>query len=491
MSYLGIDVGTSRTKGVAYDQSFRVLAESSTAYERVCPRRGWYEIDAAALGRAVRQVVAECSGQCGGDPVRWLSFSVFGGGVTALDGDLQPLLNVISTTDQRAQSQADDWRRRFGRQRTYSITGTTTHPSLMLPKILWIVAHLGHADGIAQFVTAAELVQASLGVRPKMDLATASTTMLLDINQRRWSDEILAAAGIPAERLPALIAPGEVIDTLPTAMCDQLGVARGCALVAGGHDQQVCAFGAGLLQPGEATDSLGTVECITTLFERPLLRHDMLENNFSNLLHVHDTYAATLAYNFSSGDLLEWMRSTLFGGQPSFDAMFARLPKQPSQVLVLPHFAGSGTPHLDARSKGMLVGLTLQTSAEDILRGAVDSKNYEMKQNLDVWNRNGIAFQRLRAYGKGTSCDELLQIKADILELEVQRLNVVETGCLGAALLAARGHNPELPVREILDSSVTIQRTFAPRSEFAEQHRRAYGLYQELYPRMQDVLHEL
>ena len=81
---------------------FVPLAESSTAYERICPQRGWYEIDAAELGRAVERVVAECSRQCGHDPIRWLSCSVFGGGISALDAQLRPLLNVISTTDQRA-----------------------------------------------------------------------------------------------------------------------------------------------------------------------------------------------------------------------------------------------------------------------------------------------------------------------------------------------------------------------------------------------------
>lgn len=491
MSYLGIDVGTSRTKAVAYDETFRPLAESSTTYERVCPRRGWYELDVAALSGAVRHVIAECARPCGRDPIRWLSYSVFGGGISAIDADLRPLLNVISTTDQRAQSQADDWCRRFGREQTYHITGTTTHPSLMLPKILWITTHLEQSERIDQFVTTAELVQAALGIRPKMDLATASTTMLLDVKSRQWSDEILSAAQIPIERLPLLIEPGEAVDTLSDSVCDQLGLARGCVLVAGGHDQQVCALGAGLLDAGEATDSLGTVECITTLFDRPLLRHDLLENNFSNLLHVYGGRVATLAYNFSSGDLLEWMRSTLFHGQPSFDAMFARLPECPSRVLVLPHFAGSGTPHLDAQSKGLMIGLTLQTTAEEILRGAVDSKNYEMKQNLDVWRRNGIAFDRLRAYGKGASCDALLQIKADVLELEVQRLGIPETGCLGAALLAARGADPEFPIVDVLDRVVTVDRAFLPRSEFADEHRRAYGLYQQLYPQMRDLLHEL
>jgi len=159
--------------------------------------------------------------------------------------------------------------------------------------------------------------------------------------------------------------------------------------------------------------------------------------------------------------------------------------------LVLPHFAGSGTPHLDAQSKGLIVGLTLQTAAPEILRGMVDSKNYEMKLNLDIWRRNDIAFERLRAYGKGASCDALLQIKADILNLEIQRLNILETGCLGAALLAARGTNPDFPVGEVLDRLVQVEKRFCPRSEFAEEHERAYRLYQQLYPNLRETLHAL
>jgi len=491
MSYLGIDVGTSRTKAVAYDETFRVLAESSTTLERQSPRAGWYEIDATALGQAVRRVIGDCARQCANDPVRWISYSVFGGGISALDSRLRPVCPVISTTDGRAQPQTEDWQARFGRQRTYQIAGTTTHPSLMLPKVLWLMAHSDSVKHMDCFVTAAELLQAALGVPPKMDLATASTTMMLDISRRQWSEDILAAAGIPRERLPSLIPSGEVIGTIPAAVCDELGLARDCALVAGGHDQQVCAFGAGLLEPGSATDSLGTVECITTLFAEPLLRDDLLENNFSNLLHVHGGLVATLAYNFSSGDLFRWIRSALFSQESSFEAMFARMPDRPSRVLALPHFAGSGTPHLDSRSKGMLVGLTFQTTAEEILRGVADSMNYEMRLNLDIWRRNQIVFDSLRAYGRGASSDAVLQIKADILGIEVQRLNVTETGCFGAALLAARAADPQFPLAETLQRVIRVERSFLPRREFADDHEQLYRLYQQLYPRMTEVLRAL
>ncbi len=482
MSYLGIDVGTSQTKAVAFDDTLRPLAQANAAYERTYPQPGWCELDPQRLADAVRTVVGQCAAQCGADRIRAVSFSVFGGGVCAVNSRGEPLLPILSTTDNRAQDEAQSWADRFGRQRTYGITGTTTHSSLMLPKILWIRKHLTEPGRIRRFVTAAELATAALGVPPGMDWATASTTMLLDIHARQWSTEILEAADLLPEMLPPVIPSADVMAEIPDRVCQDLGVDRGCLVVAGGHDQQVCALGAGLLSSGQATDSLGTVECITTLFDAPRLADDLLENNFSNLLHVVGGKIASLAYNFSSGDLIRWYRDLFQPDVASLDELFLDLPDRPAEVLVLPHFAGSGTPSLDARSKGTVLGLSLATGRREILRGIVDGQNYEMRLNLEIWGRNGIAFDGLRAYGKGSSCDQLLQIKSDILGLPVEKLSVVETGCLGAAALAAGGADPAFPLAETLQAAVRCQRRFEPRRERAAEYEERLALYRDVYP---------
>lgn len=487
MSYLGIDVGTSQTKAIAFDQRLRPLAQASAAYERTYPQPGWCELDPRGLADAVRTVVGQCAAQCGSDRVRAAACSVFGGGVCAVDVHGAPLLPILSTTDNRAQGEAQAWAEQFGRQRTYGITGTTTHSSLMLPKILWIRKHLAEPGRIARFVTAAELATAALGAPSSMDWATASTTMLLDIRARQWSREILEAADLSPEMLPPVVPSGNVLAELPADVCEHLGLARGCVVVAGGHDQQVCALGAGLLASGQATDSLGTVECITTLFDAPRLADDLLENNFSNLLHVAGGKIASLAYNFSSGDLIRWYRDLFQPDAASLDELFLELPDRPAEVLVLPHFAGSGTPTLDARSKGAVLGLSLATDRLEILRGIVDGQNYEMRLNLEIWRRNGIAFDCLRAYGKGSSCDRLLQIKSDILGLAVEQLSVVETGCLGAAALAACGVNPAFPLAETLAAAVRCQRRFEPRGDHAAQYEERLALYRDVYPSLRSL----
>jgi xylulokinase len=491
VSFLGIDIGTSQAKAVAFDDRLRTLAQAHATYERTYPRPGQCELDPRGLAKAVRSVVGQCAAQCGNDRVRSLAFSVFGGGVCAIDVQGEPLLPIISTTDNRAQQEAQDWADRFGRQRTYVITGTTTHASLMLPKILWIRKHLADPSWIWRFVTAAELATSTLDGPTGMDAATASTTMLLDIRAKQWSTEILEAADLSAQILPPVVPSGTVMGQIPGSVCQDLGLSPGCLLVAGGHDQQVCALGAGLTAAGQATDSLGTVECITTLFDAPRLVDDLLENNFSNLLHVYGARIATLAYNFSSGDLIRWYCSLFRPGVAAMDSLFVDLPDRPAQVFVLPHFAGSGTPHLDAQSKGAILGLSLATDRREILRAIVDGQNYEMRLNLDVWRRNGIAFDTLRVYGKGSASDRLMQIKADALGLAIERLTVVETGCLGAALLAARAAEPAFPLEDALRSAVGCQRRFEPQREMASAYDERYALYRELYPSVRPLHHRM
>jgi len=487
MSYLGIDVGTSGIKAIAFNEDFKQLSyfDTNSGYKWTNPEPGRYEIKTENIINAVRNAIIYCSQKCKSDLISSISLSTFGGGISAVDKELKPLLNVILTTDNRAEKQFDFWIKEFGKEKTYRITGTTSHSSLMLPKIMWIKEHLN--SNIYKFVTIPEIIISSLGLKPEMDYATASTTMMFDIDKKNWSDEILDFAEIERKKLPKTIPSGNIIGEIPKNICQDLGLRQNCKLVAGGQDQQVCALGAGLINSGEAADSLGTVECITILFDNPVIKKDLLQNNFSNLMHVYNNKFASFAYNFSSGSLLEWFRENFFCDSVSFDEMFSKIPACPSNVFVLPHFWGSGTPYMDSQSKGVITGLSLNTNIYDILRGIIDSQNYEMRLNLDIWKRNDICFDSLKAYGKGSSSDILLQIKSDILKKEIKKINVKESGCFGAALLAAKAANFELNVEETIKKTVKVEKTFLPRNEFTNEYNEKFEIYKEIYPAVKNI----
>jgi len=235
------------------------------------------------------------------------------------------------------------------------------------------------------------------------------------------------------------------------------------------------------------------VECITTAYRGPRFDPVLRDHNYSCLHHVYGGLFVSLAYNFCSGDLLRWYLRTFCAGADEDErlpGLLEPLPAGPGSLLVLPHFGGSGTPALDPLSRGAIIGLRLDSTPLDILKAIADSQNYEMRLNLDLWAQVGLRPAELRAYGGGARSDYVLQLKADVLGLTVHRLSVRETGCLGAAALAAAAIGEVADPGEFLQQ-VSVERTFEPRPEVHAAHEGNYRLYRELYERLAPVSHRL
>jgi xylulokinase len=492
MAVIGVDIGTSSCRAAAFDPEGRALSFAQVPISRAYSAGGRVEIDAGAFLAAFRQAVAQAVGEAR-QPVQALACSVLGGALSAIDARGNPVLPIISTTDSRARQHADAWSRDFGRERTYDICGLPVSPTLNLPKILAVRSESPETfSRVSKFVSPGELALHSLGAPVVTDLAMASTWMALDLRTANWSDAILNACGLDRSVLPGLARPGEIIG-LADASAAEVGLKPGTALVAGGHDQQVCALGAGLIRTGIATDSLGSVECITTGFEGPRFDPLLRDHNYSCLYHVYGGLFVSLAYNFCSGDLLQWYMRTFCGRQPddgSLSALLASLPETPAALLVLPHFAGSGTPTLDPLSRGAIVGLRLDSEPEDVLKAILDCQNYEMRVNIELWAQAGLNPSELRAYGGGAQDDYALQLKADVLNLPVHRLSVREAGCLGAAALAAAAVG-DVPDAAEFVRSVSVERVFEPRPDVHAAHEENYNLYKQIYERLAPITHGL
>lgn len=492
MAVIGVDIGTSGCRAMAFDSEGHALSFARAPVSRAYSPEGRVEIRPEALLSAFRDAVSQAASEAV-QPIRALACSVFGGALSALDDEGRPILPVICTTDNRARPDAEAWANNFGRERTYEICGLPVSPTLNLLKILAVRREDPEIfRRVSKFVSPGELALQSLGAPVVADLAMASTWMALDLRLADWAEPILEAARLDRSLFPGLARPGEIIGAVnESGACAGLEV--GAALVAGGHDQQVCALGAGLTEPGMATDSLGSVECVTSAFRGPRFDPVLRDHNYSCLYHVYGGLFVSLAYNFSSGDLLRWYQRTFLPGQADDERLsdlLDGLPEKPAKLLCLPHFAGSGTPTLDALSRGAIMGLSLDSSPSDILKAIVDGQCYEMRLNLDLWAGAGLRFDELRAYGGGARSDYLLQLRADILGLPVHRLGVSEAGCLGAAALAAAA------IGEAGDAAdfarrVSVNRTFEPRQQIRLAHEPNYQIYRQMYERLAPISHAL
>lgn len=487
---MGIDVGTTGCKASLFDEAGALLAAAYQEYPMEHPTPGSYEISPSAVWEAVQKVIKDALGQVPGTKVQALSIASFGETVVPVDAEGRILGNAILYMDPRGMEQARQLEDKLGRERVMEITGLPLHPMFSLPKVMWIKQHQPDLyERVWKFMSFGDFIAYQLTGICTSDYTLASRTMALNVSQKRWDAEMFAAAEIEMERFPELIQSGEPIAGVRSEIADTLGLAADTLVVAGGHDQACAALGAGILTTHQAVDGIGTVECITPAYNEPVLGPAMLESQFNCAPHVVDGLYLTYAFNFTGGSLLRWYRDNFAAeaavearnqGISVYDYLNAEAAKQPTDLLVIPHFAGSGTPYMDPEAKGALYGLTLETTAGEIYRALMEGVTYEMKYNVECLEKAGIPVHALRAVGGGAKSDLWLQIKADIMNLPIEKLNVSEAGTMGNIILAGKATGIYQSYEEAVQTLVRPVRTFEPQQPNQAIYEERYERYKQL-----------
>jgi xylulokinase len=250
-------------------------------------------------------------------------------------------------------------------------------------------------------------------------------------------------------------------------------------------------LGAGIIRGGELMDATGTVECIAPAFTEPVINQQMIDGNFSCYPHVVEGLYVTLGFVSSGGVVLRWFRDTLAQaevaqaaaeGRDVYDVLLEDMPDSPGTAMLLPHFTGSGTPHLDLESKGAIVGLTLSTSKDELVKGILEGISYEIKQNLTMLEDAGVEINEVRAIGGGAKSEKWLQLKADMFGKKVIALDISEGVCLGTAILSGTAIGKYSGIEEAVDLLVKPQKVYYPREEIALQYDEKLKVYEQIYP---------
>jgi xylulokinase len=238
-------------------------------------------------------------------------------------------------------------------------------------------------------------------------------------------------------------------------------------------------------------DSTGTVECVGVASPRLVLDDALLASNLPVSPHTAAGMTIIFGYSTTGGALLRWYRDTFGGaelaqarasGRDVYDLILEQASAGPSPVLILPHFVGSGTPWMDAASKGAILGLDLSTTRGQIVKAMLDSISYEIKLSLDAMGAAGIAVEELRAFGGGARSPLWLQVKADVYGKPVRAMDMAEAPCLGVAILAGAATGAFASVREGLSRMARVSRSYQPDPAMVERYQERYELFQQVYP---------
>jgi xylulokinase len=501
MSLLGLDAGITGCKAVAFGLSGETLAQAYREYPLYQPQPGWMELDPAQVWEAVADVIRRVTQATARDPVRVLSMATHGESVVPVDARGQPLRRFITALDTRAAEQARWWGERLGKEALYRITGMPLHPMYTANKLMWLRQREPEVFAATfRFLCMQDFLVHRLGLPPAMDHTLAARTMFFDVTRRTWSEEILALAQLDVDKMSQLLPSGSVLGEVAAPVARELGLDPDTVVVMGGHDQPSGALGCGAIAEGVAMVSTGTVECVAVASPRLVLAAELMASNLPVAPHTVPDLYLVLGYSSTGGALLRWYRDQWAGaeqqqagrtGEDVYDLIVQQATRGPSPVLILPHFVGSGTPWMDPRSKGAILGLDLSTSRGQIIKAILDSVTYETKLSVDAMEAAGIAVHELRAFGGGAKSPLWLQIKADIFGRPVLAMDVSEAPCLGVAILAGVATGAFGSVEAGVAQMVRVKHAYEPNMALHQQYMEKARVFAQVYPALSTLNHEL
>lgn len=496
---LGIDIGTTGCKAIVFNEEGRMLASSYREYPLSYTVPGWIELDANLVWTKTKDAIKEVSNKVAKkDRIKSLSVSCLGEAVIPIGKNGQVLSGSIVGFDARGKEAVEFFDREIGKKKIFKITGQPLNNTFSINKILWWRDNRKDVFKKAwKFLCYEDFAYFRMGLPPTIDYSLASRTMAFDLHKKDWSETILKTSKINHEMLPTVKPSGEIVGEIPSSVANELGLPQGVVAVTGGHDQPCGALGAGVIKENIAMDATGTVECIAVSFRKPILTEKMLKNNFCCYPHVVKDFYITLAYNFTGGSLLRWFRDN-FGqkelelakktGKDAYEILIAEAKKEPTDLLILPHFATSGTPYFDPKSTGAILGLSLETEKKDLIKAILEGITWEMKFNLKLLEKAGIKVKELRAIGGGAKSSQWLQLKADMFNKKVLSLNVSEAACSGTAILAGVAIGQFKSINEAVKIFVKSTGIYKPDVKIANIYEKKFQTYAKIYPAIKDIL---
>jgi xylulokinase len=498
MSFIGLDIGTTGCKVICFNEQGKIISQTSREYTIETPRPGWAEQDGEKVWQLVWDALKETVNGARRDPPKAMALSVQGEAVTAVDSDGKSLRPMMLGMDLRTTIENNWLIEHFGRENLFQRTGMPVHTINTLPKLMWIKKHDPQLfDKTEQFLLYEDFFIHHLTGEATISHCLASRTQMYALEKSDWAEEILIDCGLEKTRL-AKLAPkeGGIVGLLRKKMAEELQIPNEVLLVSGGHDQACAALGSGVISNGSAMVSTGTAEVVEVVMDQPKLNQELQESGISIYKHVVPNMFLAMTLNHSGGLILRWFRDE-FGQYEkqvaknkqldAYDVLLADVSEEPTHLMVLPHFSGSGTPILDTSSKGAILGLTFTTTKSTLAKGLLEGLTFELKLNLDLLKKCTIDIKNLHAVGGGAKSRLWLQLKANICDIPLNIPMVTEAACLGAAMLAATSAGTFSNLKEAAESWIDFDRTILPQSPMVKKYLDRYQIYQKIYPAIRDL----
>jgi len=481
---LGIDTGTTNTKVGIFDLDGREIALKKSPTPSVSKPFGEAEFNPDAIWENLTHLIKSLPERYR-RKVKALSISSFAETVYPLDAKKRPLDNGIAWFDKRTVPQVEEVKKSFGSTAIRKITGVSPSWVYSLNKILWFREEKPRLyEKTKLWLDNAGYIIFKLTGEKVIDYSLACRTMMFDLWQKKWSEDILEKFHIDPATLPEPVPSGILIGKLTKKASEETGLNRETHVVSGGHDHLCAALSVGAIKEGKILDSAGSAECILAATKKTIEKDKLVtEKNFTMARHVvKDTFCfLTGVY---SGLLFNWLTHNLLK-QKSYSIINKAQFKEKSPLFI-PHIAGSRTGIMS----GAIFGLKDFHTREHIIFSGMESIVFEVRKIVDGIERiidRSTSSWKVRTVGGGAKNKLLLGMKASLLEKVVEIPVIKEATCHGAALLAGIGAGFYKDETEAVGKTFKISEVYNPDPELSKKLKEKYSIYCKIVEKYREI----
>ncbi len=481
---LGVDIGTSSSKGVLVRPDGTIVASTHRPHQLSLPRLGWAEHDAESIWWGDFVAIARELTERAGGRIAALGVSGIGPAVLPVDAQgsaLRPA--ILYGIDTRATHEVEELTERFGTDAILARGGSLLSSQAAGPKLAWIRRHEPAVwAATRRFHMAHSLVIERLTGEYVLDHHSASQCdPLYDMTAAAWAADWVAEVA-PGLDFPRLAWSDEVVGRVHARGSAASGIPQGTPVVGGTIDAWAEALSAGVRDPGDTMLMYGTTMFMVEISRayRPLASLWTTQGVFEGTT----TYAAGLSV---SGGLTVWLRDIVGRDLESLIAEAATTPPGADGLVVLPYFGVARSPIFDPNARGAIFGLTLNHGRGHLYRALLEGSAYEVRHNLEVMDAAGAAPEQLMAVGGGTKSNLWTQIVSDVTGLHQVIPEVTIGASYGDAMLAGQGAGLVAADARWNAAAETLQPDVHARPRYDD----LYHLYRSLYPATREHAHAI
>lgn len=483
MLYIGVDLGTSAVKLLLMNEAGHIEKIVSREYPLSFPHSGWSEQNPYDWYDKTLDGLKELLSECDKSLVDGISFGGQMHGLVTLDAQDEVVRPAILWNDGRTTEETTYLNEQIGRERLTGYTANIAFAGFTAPKILWMQKNEPDLWAkVKKIMLPKDYLAYRLSGTFCTDYSDASGMLLMDVKNKCWSKEMMEICHVSREQLPDLYESFEVVGTLKKEIASELGVPETVKVIAGAGDNAAAAVGTGTVGANHCNLSLGTSG---TLF----VSSDQFGVDEHNALHsfAHaDGGYHLMGCMLSAASCNKWWMDEILKTKDYAGEQKGIQTLGENQVFYLPYLMGERSPHNNPDARAMFVGMSMDTTREDMTLAVLEGVAFGLRDSLEVARSLGIRIDSSRICGGGAKSPLWRQIIAAVMNVKLEIIESEEGPGYGAAILAAVGCGTFESVESACEKLVKVIDTVEPDPVLVQKYEEKYQKFKQLYPIMKN-----